>query len=243
MTTVLHLDASARPGLAGTHAHGSHTRALTHRFVERWRAARPGDHVIVRDVGATPPAPVTADWVAAAFTTSHERTPEQRATLAESDRLVDELRRADVLVLGVPMYNFGPPAAFKAWIDQIVRIGETFDYDPTRADSPYIPLLADRPRRTVLLSARGGNGFDAGGEMAHMNHLDPAVVTALGFLGVKPVQGIAVEHQEHGGELLAASVAQAQARVDALVDGWLIELTRAEQAATVEAGQDALAPA
>ncbi len=227
MTTVLHLDASARPGLAGTHAHGSHTRALTHRFVERWRAARPGDHVIVRDVGAAPPAPVTADWVAAAFTAPHERTPEQRATLAESDQLIDELRRADVLVLGVPMYNFGPPAAFKAWIDQIVRIGETFNFDPTRADSPYVPLLADRPRRTVLISARGGNGFDAGGEMAHMNHLDPAVATALGFLGIEGLSHIAVEHQEHGGDELAASVAQAQARADGLADRWLQALATA----------------
>lgn len=241
MTTVLHLDASARPGRAGTHTHGSHTRALTHRLVERWRAARPGDTVIVRDVGQTPPAHVSADWVAAAFTPRVDRTTAQRRTLAESDALIDELRRADVLVLGVPMYNFGPPAGFKAWIDQIVRIGETFDYDPARADSPYVPLLADKPRRTALLSARGGNGFDPGGEMAHMNHLDPAVATALGFLGIDGLAHIAVEHQEHGDDLLAASVARAQARVDALVDRWLDEL--AGDAKLAEAGNAVLQPA
>ena len=78
MTTVLHLDASARPGHAGSHAHGSHTRALTHRFVERWRATRPGDTVVVRDVGQTPPAHVSADWVAAAFTPRADRTTAQR---------------------------------------------------------------------------------------------------------------------------------------------------------------------
>ena len=224
MTTVLHLDASARPGRAGTHPHGSHTRALTHRFVQRWRAARPDDSVITRDVGDIPPTPASGDWVAAAFTAPGARTAEQRQLLAESDGLIDELRRADVLVLGVPMYNFGPPAAFKAWIDQVVRIGETFDHDPSLAD-PYVPLLADRPRRAVLLSARGGHGFDAGGDMHAMNHLDPAVASALGFLGIAPVHSIAVEHQEDGGDLLARSVAQAEVRVDTLVDQWLRELT------------------
>ena len=221
MTQLLHLDASARPGRAGEHPHGSHTRALSHRFVSRWARARPGDALTYRDVGLRPPAPVSGDWVPAAFAPPAQRTPAQHAVLAESDALVDELLRADLLVLGVPMYYFGPPSGFKAWLDQIVRIGRTFDYQPERADSPYVPLLADRPRRAVLLSSRGGLGYEDGGEMAAMNHLDPAVRTVLGFLGITEVHGIAIEGEELGGEVLARSVAQAMGAVDRLVDRWL----------------------
>ncbi|MFZ3205041.1 MAG: NAD(P)H-dependent oxidoreductase, partial [Pseudomonas sp.] len=78
----------------------------------------------------------------------------------------------------------------------------------------------------VILSARGGVGFDAGGAMAHMNHLEPNLITALGFIGITRVQQIAIEGQEVGGELLAESVAQGLNKVDALV----AELQRALQA-------------
>ncbi len=222
MTHLLHIDASARPGRAGEHAHGSQTRALSHRFVSRWMQARPGDVVVHRDVGLQPPPALTADWVPAAFSPPESRTPAQRAVLAQSDQLVDELLRANVLVLGVPMYNFGPPAAFKAWLDLIVRIGRTFDYMPERADDPYLPLLTDRPRRAVLLSSRGGHGYDEGGAMAHMNHLDPAVRTVLGFIGITDVHCIAIEGEEHKDDAFARSVATAQNQADQLVDQLLL---------------------
>src|SRR5690348_14863336 len=73
MTTLLHIDSSARPGRSDRDARGSHTRRLTARFVDRWRAARPADPVIYRDVGAAPPSPVTGDWIHAAFTPPERR--------------------------------------------------------------------------------------------------------------------------------------------------------------------------
>ena len=148
-----------------------------------------------------------------------------RQTLAESDQLVDELIAADVLVIGTPLYNFGMPAALKAWVDQVVRPGRTVDVDESNRLDPYVPKLADRPRHVVILTARGGIGFDAGGEMAHMNHLEPNLITALGFIGITRVHQVAIEGQEVGGELLAASVARGLDRVDALV----AELQRALQ--------------
>ncbi|WP_038216505.1 FMN-dependent NADH-azoreductase [Xenophilus azovorans] len=234
MTHLLHLDASARPGRAGEHPHGSLTRALSHRFVARWTRARPQDAVSYRDVGLQPPPALSGEWIHAAFTPEANRSPAQRTVLAHSDALVNELLRADLLVLGVPMYNFGPPAAFKAWLDHIVRIGRTFDFDPARGDDPYVPLLADRPRQAVLLSSRGGHGFDDGGAMAAMNHLDPAVRTVLGFIGITEVHGIAIEHEEHGGERLARSVALAHARIDALVDRWLAPAPAVHRAAGMQ---------
>ena len=138
-------------------------------------------------------------------------------TLAESNQLADELIAADILVIGVPLYNFGMPAALKAWIDQIVRPGKTVDIDTSKPEDPYTPLLADRPRHAVILTARGGVGFGPGGELEALNHLEPALITALGFLGITQVHQIAIEGQELGGEVLANSVAQANAAVGALV--------------------------
>jgi len=127
-------------------------------------------------------------------------------------------------------WPFGMPAALKAWIDQVVRPGRTVDVDESNPLDPYAPRLADRPRHAVILTARGGVGFDVGGEMAHMNHLEPNLITALGFIGITRVHQIAIEGQEVGGELLAESVKQALGKVDALV----AELQRSLQAERVE---------
>lgn len=218
MPHLLHLDASARPGLAGKDEHGSHSRNLTHRFVSQWLSRRAQDSVTYRDIGQNPPSFINHDWIASAFTAQEHREPWMKAALAESDRLVDELIAADVLVIGTPLYNFGMPAALKAWVDQVVRPGRTIEYDRTNPIDPYVPMLADRPRHAVILSARGGIGFDPGGAMAHMNHLEPNLATALGFIGITRIHQIAIEGQEAGGELLADSVEKGLRMVDALIE-------------------------
>ncbi|WP_137971536.1 FMN-dependent NADH-azoreductase [Pseudomonas sp. F(2018)] len=218
MPHLLHLDASARPGLAGKDLHGSHSRNLSQRFVSQWLARRAQDSLTYRDIGQNPPTIIDHDWIAAAFTADEQREPWMNDTLQESEMLIDELLAADVLVIGTPLYNFSMPAVLKAWIDQIVRTDRTVAFDASKPLDPYIPLLADRPRHAVILTARGGVGFDAGGQMAHMNHLESSLVTALGFIGITRVHQIAIEGQEVGGELLAASVAQAMSQVDALVE-------------------------
>lgn len=217
MPHILQLDASARPGFAGKDLHGSHSRNLSQRFVSQWLAQRPHDTTTYRDIGQHPPACISHDWIAASFTPEAQREPWMHETLAESNQLADELIAADILVIGVPLYNFGMPAALKAWIDQIVRPGKTVDIDTSKPEDPYTPLLADRPRHAVILTARGGVGFGPGGELEALNHLEPALITALGFLGITQIHQIAIEGQEVGGEVLASSVAQANAAVDALV--------------------------
>ncbi|MDP1935752.1 MAG: NAD(P)H-dependent oxidoreductase [Hylemonella sp.] len=219
MNRLLHIDSSARPGRAGEHPHGSHSRRLSHAFVTRWLQAHPGDAVVYRDLAATPPTPVRHEWIPAAFTPAAQRSPAHQAALEESDTLVRELQDADLLVIGMPMYNFGMPSTLKAWVDGIVRIALTFDVDPARPD-PYIGLLADRPRRAVILTSRGAHGFDAGGDQAAMNHADTALRDVLGFIGITDVHLVAIEHEEEGGEALAQSTAQALRRIDALVHAW-----------------------
>ncbi|MDP9969831.1 FMN-dependent NADH-azoreductase [Variovorax paradoxus] len=215
---LLHIDASARPGRSGIDPHGSHTRRLSARFVERWREARPDDRVDYLDVGQHPPAHVDARWIHAAFTVPAEREPWMADALAESDRLVDQLVAADLIVVGLPMYNFSVPAQFKAWIDNIVRVGRTFGFDRARGAVPYWPTLADAGKRMVLLGARGDHGYDPGGRIAHLNHAERTVRSVFGYIGITEVFEVAVECDEFGGEQLAESLRQAERKVDGLVD-------------------------
>lgn len=216
MATLLQLDASARPGRSGELPHGSHSRRLTARFVEHWRRARPDDRIVYRDVGQHPPRPVTGDWIHAAFTKPVEREPWMHEALAESDALVDELLEADVIVAGVPMYNFGVPAGFKAYIDNIVRVGRTFGFDRSRQGLPYWPMLTEMNKRLVILGARGDYGYGAGERMAHANHVEPHVRTVFGYLGIDDVHDIAVEYDEFADERLQASIELAERHIATL---------------------------
>lgn len=231
MTTVLHLDSSARPGESGRQAHGSHTRRLSARFVSNWSKTRPQDPVRYRDIGQVPPRPVSGNWIHAAFTDPGQREPWMRSVLAESDALVDELIAADLIVAGVPMYNFGVPAGFKAYIDNIVRVGRTFGFDRSRAGVPYWPLLAGMGKRLVVLGSRGDYGYGTGQRLQAMNHVEPAIRTAFGYIGIDQVEAIAVEHDEFGGADLQRSLARAEREVDALVARLLEDLPATRAAA------------
>lgn len=216
MTTVLHIDASARQGSSRESKYGSHTRRLSARFIQRWRAAHPDDTVVYRDVGQEPPPPVSGEWIHAAFTPPEQREPWMQQALAVSDTLVDELLRADLIVAGVPMYNFNVPAQFKAYIDNIVRVGRTFGFDRSRPGEPYWPLLTEQRKTLVILSSRGDYGYGAGSRIAHMNHVESSVKTAFAYIGVTDVHGAAIEYDEFADERLKDSIATAEAAVDAL---------------------------
>ena len=215
MVRLLHIDSSARAGRSGECAHGSHTRRLSARFVHRWRSLRPLDTITYRDLSQEPPTPVTGRWVHAAFTAPSQREAWMHATLAESDKLVDELVGADLVVIGVPMYNFGMPSTLKAWIDNIVRVGRTYGFDRSRDGEPYWPLLADQGKRLVLLSSRGDYGYDD--RLQDNNHVEPGVITPLHYIGIRSVDQVAVEYDEFADDRLHASIAAAEAEVDALV--------------------------
>ncbi|MFG6666411.1 FMN-dependent NADH-azoreductase [Halomonas sp. HNIBRBA4712] len=214
MTHLLHLDASARPGIAGTDLHGSLSRRLSQTFVAQWQATRPGDTLTYRDIGQRPPSFIDHDWIAAAFTPDAQRSASMKAALKESDRLVEELIEADILVIGSPLYNFSMPAALKAWVDQVIRLGRTVAYDEHREP---VPLLAERQRHAVILAARGGTDMGPNEAMAHMNHLEASMRSALNFIGITRIHAVAIEGQEEGGEVLENSINHAQRDVKALV--------------------------
>jgi FMN-dependent NADH-azoreductase len=213
---LLIIDASARLGISGIHPHGSHTRRLTRHLVDRWRAVRPEDQVISRDLSREPPPPVAAEWINAAFTPPERRDAGMSAHLAESDRLVDELKRADLVVMGVPMYNFGIPATLKAWIDNVVRVGATFGFDRERAEDPYWPMLS-AGKRLVILSSRGDAGYDPGGRLESMNLVERSITLPMSYIGLTETYCIAIEYDEFADDRLSTSIAKAEGAVDTLV--------------------------
>jgi len=192
--TVLRIDASMRH-------EGSVTRQLADRLVARLAAGAPGTRILSRDLADGIPL-IDANWIGANFTDPAERSPEQAAALAVSDALIAELRSADTVVIGLPIYNFGVPAAFKAWIDQIARARETFRY----TESGPVGLLEGK--RALVVVASGGVSVGSAADFA-----TPYVRHALGFVGIADVEFIAADR------LMAdapAAVAGAEARIERL---------------------------
>jgi FMN-dependent NADH-azoreductase len=208
VTTILHIDASVRGST-------SLSRKLSRTFVEAWLSARPDDTVLRRDVGLDPPPFVTETWIAAAFTRPDDRTDIMRRALAASDRYISELERADLIVIGTPMYNYGMPAQLKAWIDQVIRVDRTFSFDLARGDWPLQPIL--KGKDLVLLTSSGEFGFEPGGVRETMNHLDTHIRTCSHYLGVAHTHHIGISYQEFGGTRHEQSVANALAETSGLV--------------------------
>ena len=217
MTTILHIDSSARSGESGKQKHGSHSRRLTRRFLDRWLASAPGTRVISRDVAAMPPTPVDDRWIEAAFTRPENRSKSMQYVLMESDLLVDELQQADLILIGAPMYNFGVPSPLKAWIDNVVRVGRTFGFDRSRAGAPYWPLLQPG-KQLVILSARGDGGYGPGGQLSGSNLVEASLQVPMAYIGVSDVHSVAVEWDEFADERVLVSLASAEAEIDSLVD-------------------------
>lgn len=210
MTTLLHIDASARSSSR------SLSRQLSAHFVSTWMARRPSDNVIARDVGRNPPPITTELWIASVFTAEGERTDEQRDAVRASDELISEVDQADIIVMGTPMYNYGMPAALKAWFDNVIRIGKTFTFDLTRGDYPLKPIMTGKT--LVILSSRGEFGFEPGGIREDMNHLETHIRTCAPYLGVEETHLVSIDYQEFGDERHELSIKKAYDTVPQLVE-------------------------
>ena len=175
MLKVLRVDSSAR-------AENSTTRKLTESLLAHLSEGHNLD-VTLRDVAKGLPF-VTPDWVGANFTDPAERSAEQAKSLTQSDALIAEVQAADVLVIGVPVYNFGVPAALKAWIDMIARARETFKYTETGP----VGLLTDK--KAYLVVASGGTEVESAIDFAtpYMKHV-------MGFIGITDVTVISAGQQ------------------------------------------------
>lgn len=173
----------------------SHSRRLAEVFLSAWQEAHPQSSVKRREVGRASLPHVSEAFVAANFYPEPEARPlSMQADLELSDVLVNELIEHDLLVFSVPMYNFGIPSGLKAWVDQIVRMGLTFDVTQVDGVAQYQALL--HGKKVLIITSRGGNGFGPGGENEAMNHADPHLRTVLGYIGIDDVTVIAAEGEE-----------------------------------------------
>ena len=213
MANILKIDTSLRSGISGTHPHGSLSRRLTELFANQWREIDSSINVKYRDLGQNPPPYLDEEWIISEFGYAESKEKAQQR-LALSDELIEELQWADVIVLGVPMYNFGTPAHLKSYIDHLIRMNKTYSFDITQAQ-PYSGLIDDQ-KNLVLLSARGGHDFDSI-DAPFANHVEPAIKTAFNFIGIKKIHEIAIEYQEYGGILLENSILDAEQKTRALV--------------------------
>ncbi len=210
MTTILRIDASVRRTDNSVAAYNSISRTLADSFVEQWKEGEPEVEVILRDVGMTPPDFICNDWIASVFTPDTERTEQQKTMVSLSDTLIDELDRADVLLISTPMYNYGMPAALKAWFDQIIRINKTFTFDLGRGDFPLEPIMSGKT--LILLTSAGEFGFEKGGIRDGSGHLSAHINTLRKYLGAEHMFEATAEYQEFADERHDASVASAHAR-------------------------------
>lgn len=195
MSRILVIESSARQ-------QGSVSRELTQQFIANWQAAHPADQVQVRDLAAEPVPHLDATLLGGWMTPSEQQSDAEKAALARSNLLTDELLAADVLVLAAPMYNFAIPSTLKAWLDHVLRAGVTFKYTETGPQG----LLTGK--RAFVLTARGGIYAGSG-----LDHQEPYLRQALAFIGIHDVQFIHAEGLNMGAEFSEKGLAQAKAKL------------------------------
>lgn len=191
MSTLLKINAS----LFSSHGQSSQ---LTERFVTTWLDNHAGASVVTRDLAAEPVPHLDGARFMSFLAKPEERTAEQQAVVAYSDALIDELKRADVVVIGLPMYNFGVPSTLKAYFDHIARAGVTFKYTATGPEG----LLTGK--KAYILAARGGMyaGTPKDSQTTYVRDF-------LAFLGITDVEFVYAEGLNMGDDSKTAALAAA----------------------------------
>src|ERR1700761_5046118 len=181
------------------------TRKLSDKLTDELKKAHPGAHFITRDLVASPLPHIDGSFIASVFTRPDERDEALQAAVAASDKAVDELIAADVIIIGAPMYNFGIPSSLKAWIDHVVRMGRTF----TGGASGPEGLLLNK--KVIVISARG-HVYTAG-PYTTWDHQEPQLRTALGFMGLSDISFVRAEGLQGGSEAAEAAFALADQQI------------------------------
>lgn len=189
---------------------GSRSSSLADRFVERLGSPS----IVQRNVGLEPPRSITDEFRLANHTPSDERTPEQTATLAESELLIEEFLAADAIVVATPMYNFSVGPGLKSWVDNLIRKDRTFRAGPTGIDR-----LAEGKRMCVIWSA--GLSYGSGSPFEQCDHLTGWFRDIFGFIGVDDIQFVRADNLDFASPSDAThSLATAEAVLDQLAATW-----------------------
>jgi FMN-dependent NADH-azoreductase len=196
VTTLLQINASLNNG-------NGQSSQLANQFVAAFQRSRPGKKILKRDVAASDPVPhLSGERFGAFIAKPEDRTVAQHAVVAYSDNLIDELKQADVIVLGLPMYNFGVPSQLKAYFDHIARVGATFKY----TEQGPVGLLTGK--KVYVFAARGG--LYAG---TPMDTQTSYVRDFLRFLGMVDVEFVYAEGLAISPESKEAGLAKAVAEI------------------------------
>lgn len=178
---------------------------LTEQFVAEWRANHPGARVTVRDLAKDAVPHLDASRFGAFTTAPEARSPEQQAVIAYSDTLIDELKAADVIVLGLPLYNFGVPSQLKAYFDHVARNGVSFRYTAKGPEG----LI--KGKKVYVFATRGG--LYAGTPLDTQTNY---VRDFLRFIGIEDVEFIYAEGLNISAELKTSALSKAQDEIHRL---------------------------
>src|SRR5229473_2884733 len=170
MPHLLHIDSSVQ-------GERSVSRKLTARARDAWRAAHPGGTATYRDLGSNPVPHLVPATGMARGVAPELRTPAQAASWALTEELVNEIKEADTILLGLPLYNFGAPSSVKAWLDHLIARGLSLDPET------HAPLLGGRD--FVVLASRGG-GYAEGTPREGWDHAEPWLPHAISSTGLEP---------------------------------------------------------
>lgn len=193
MNKVLIINASARK-------ERSLSRYMTNVFVETWQTKYPDDAIVYREVGQEPIPHVTEKWIAGAFKPAELRTAEHIEALKISDQLIAELKEANIIVVGSPMYNWSVPSALKAYIDQVLRVNETVLISKDNPRNPYTGLLKEK--KVYLLMVRGNDGYGSGEYYAHMDFQSNYLRTVFTIMGLEDIAAVTMDGVDMGPKLL-----------------------------------------
>lgn len=195
---ILQINASVR-------AESSNSTRVANSVVTRLQSMNPAATLTLRDLARNPHPVLDESALGALFTPAEKRSADQVARVALDDKLIAELQAADVIVLGVPMYNFGVPVQLKTWIDAIARAGVTFRYT---ANGPEGLLQG---KKVYVALARGGLYRDTPADSQV-----PYLQSVLAFLGMTDIEFIYAEGLAMGADSAAKAFAEADAHLDQL---------------------------
>ena len=209
MNNLLHIDASAN-------TKGSVSRKLTAEFAGDWLKADSAHKVEYRDLNVSPVPVVTSDLLEAIYAPAGTELGEKKkAALETSNVLVDEFMAADAFVFGVPMYNFTIPGSFKAYIDQVVRMGRTVGRGPKGLEGLV------KGKKMLIISTRSGD-YAKGGPREGWDFHEPYLRKVFGWMGIEDITYLAVINSANHGDQ-ERRLREAQEALQVTADRWLLE--------------------
>jgi FMN-dependent NADH-azoreductase len=200
--TILHIDTSILGGY-------SVSRTLSADIVARQQALHPGSRVIYRDLVIDSAQHLSGQHMAV-FQGGPVSDPALGADLAAGSAYIDDLFAADIIVIGVPMYNFSIPSQLKAWIDRVVVAGRTFQYGANGPEG-----LLPQGKKVFLASARGGV-YTGDSPARVFEHHESYLIGVLNFIGLTDVTVVRAEGLNLGEAAKAAAIAKAKSEIAAL---------------------------